>query len=80
MSTNTRTGNQRIKIPNIQFMRMWSALGKKKQMNLPLTSDLKKIVDKQGGSEFVLKTLLRELEKEGKLPEEYKNILSFSGD
>ncbi|MFQ5975386.1 MAG: hypothetical protein ACE5J5_03605 [Candidatus Hydrothermarchaeales archaeon] len=52
-------------------------MGKKKQMNLPLTSDLKKIIDKEGGSEFVLKTLLKELEKEGKLPDEYKILLSY---
>lgn len=77
MSTNTRNGEQSIKIPHIRFMRMWSVLGKKKQMNLPLTSDLKKIIDKEGGSEFVLKTLLKELEKEGKLPDEYKILLSY---
>ncbi len=77
MSTNTRSRGQTIKIPHIRFMRIWSALGKKKQMNLPLTSDLKKIIDKEGGSEYVLKTLLKELEKEGKLPDEYKILLSY---
>ncbi len=76
MSTNTRLKDERIKNLNIGFMRMWSALGKKKQMNLPLTNELKKIIDREGGSEFVLKTILKELEKEGKLPDDYKIFLT----
>ncbi len=77
MSTSSSINEKEVKNLNIQFMRMWSALGKKKQMNLPLTTDLKKIIDKEGGSEFVLKTLLKELEKDGKLPDEYKILLSY---
>lgn len=76
MSTNTRLRDERIKNLNIGFMRMWSALGKKKQMNLPLTNEMKKIIDREGGSEFVLKTILKELEKEGKLPDDYKIFLT----
>ncbi len=77
MSTNTKIEDGRIRNLNIRFMRMWSALGKKKQMNLPLTSEIKKVIDREGGSEFVLKTVLRELEKEGKLPDEYKIFLTY---
>lgn len=77
MSTNTRLRDERIKNLNIGFMRMWSALGKKKQMNLPLTNEMKKIIDREGGSEFVLKTILKELEKEGKLPDDYKIFLTY---
>ncbi|MEE8357844.1 MAG: hypothetical protein V3R82_00325 [Candidatus Hydrothermarchaeales archaeon] len=77
MSTNTRLSDERIKNLNIGFMRMWSALGKKKQMNLPLTNEMKKIIDREGGSEFVLKTILKELEKEGKLPDDYKIFLTY---
>ncbi len=76
MSTNTRLRDERIKNLNIGFMRMWGALGKKKQMNLPLTNEMKKIIDREGGSEFVLKTILKELEKEGKLPDDYKIFLT----
>ncbi len=76
MSTNTKIEDERIRNLNIRFMRMWSALGKKKQMNLPLTSEIKKVIDREGGSEFVLKTILKELEKEGKLPDEYKIFLT----
>lgn len=77
MSTNTRLRDERIKNLNIGFMRMWSALGKKKQMNIPLTNEMKKIIDREGGSEFVLKTILKELEKEGKLPDDYKIFLTY---
>ncbi len=76
MSTNTLLRDERIKNLNIGFMRMWSALGKKKQMNIPLTNEMKKIIDREGGSEFVLKTILKELEKEGKLPDDYKIFLT----
>lgn len=75
MNTNTRREDKRIKSLNIRFMRMWSALGKKKQMNLPLTTEMKEIIDREGGSEFVLKTILKELERKGKLPDEYKIFL-----
>lgn len=69
--TNTSEDTQ------FHFMGLWKALGKKKQHNLPLTMELTKLIEEQGGSEYILKILLSDLEKKGRLPEHYKVFLEL---
>lgn len=57
------------------FMALWKALGKKKQMNLPLTAEIKKIVEGEGGSEYIIKLILKDLKSKKKLPGRYELFL-----
>jgi hypothetical protein len=69
--TNTSDNTQ------FNFMGLWKALGKKKQHNLPLTLELTRLIEEQGGSEYILRILLSDLDKKGKLPEQYRVFLEF---
>lgn len=71
---------EKNKKPFQYFMRQWEALGKKEQKNLPLPHDLREIVEELGGSGFVIMSVLKELNRRGKLPAAYKRFLSMFGD
>lgn len=59
------------------FKEVYRKFGGKIQKNVPLTEALFVIVEDQGGADYLLKLLLRDLQGKKKLPKGYDILLEF---
>lgn len=62
---------------NTSFKSLYRSFDNKAQKNIPFTSEILSIVEGLGGSEYVLKLVLRDLQEKKKLPKGYEALLEF---